>query len=70
MVVDHRHLVHRLQQILAHHLLGPVGVHHHQQAVGVGQQDGVLLGEKHILVPRAARPAARTSRWPGSARPP
>lgn len=50
MVVDHRHLVHRLQQILAHHLLGPVGVHHHQQAVGVGQQDGILLGEEHILV--------------------
>ena len=49
-VVDHRHLVHRLQQILAHHLLGPVGVHHHQQAVGVGQQDGILLGEEHILV--------------------
>ena len=50
MVVDHRHLVHCLQQILAHHLLGPVGVHHHQQAVGVGQQDGILLGEEHILV--------------------
>ena len=50
MVVDHRHLVYRLQQILAHHLLGPVGVHHHQQAVGVGQQDGILLGEEHVLV--------------------
>ena len=49
-VVDDRHLVDGLQQVLAHHLLRAVGVHHHQQAVGVGQQNGVLRREEHVLV--------------------
>ena len=51
-VVDDGHPGAAFQQILAHHLLGAVGVHHHQQGPGVGQNDGVLGGEEGFLVLR------------------
>ena len=49
-VVDNRHLVAGEQQLLRHRLLRPVGVHHHQQGAGVGQNDSVLAGDKGLLV--------------------
>ena len=51
-VVDDGHPGAALQQVLAHDLLGAVGVHHHQQCPGVGQDDGVLGGEEGLLVLR------------------
>ena len=51
-VVDDRHLVAGEEQLLRRDLLGPVGVHHHQQAVGVGQDQRVLGGDEGLLVLR------------------
>ena len=53
MVVDDRHLVAGEEQLLRRDLLGPVGVHHHQQAVGVGQNQRVLGGDEGLCTREA-----------------
>ena len=49
-VVDDRHLVAGLEHLSAGHLLGAVGVHHHQQGPGVCLQEGLLAVQKQVLV--------------------
>ena len=51
-VVDYRHLMARLQQIQPDHLFWPVGIHHHQQGVGVRHQNGILNRQKRVLILR------------------
>ena len=50
MVVDDGHTGHRLQQAGGLYQFGTGGVHHHQQRSGIGQQDGILLGDEAFTV--------------------
>ena len=54
-VVDHGHPVAGLQQLRRLDLIGPVGVHHHGQGAGVGDEQGLLGGEEAVLILRQGR---------------
>ena len=49
-VVNDRHLIARVQQLPVLDLLGPVGVHHHQQGAGVRPEHGLLAVQQHALI--------------------
>ena len=49
-VVDHGHPVAGLQQLRRLDLIGPVGVHHHGQGAGVGDEQGLLGSEEAVLI--------------------
>ncbi len=69
-VVDDRHPVAGLQQILRLDLLGAVGVHHHRQGAGVGNEQSLLGREEAVLILGQLGQLVNELLGRGSARPP
>ena len=67
-MVDDGYPVAGLKQLGRLNLLGTVGVHHHSQGAGVGDEQGVLRGEKCIVVFRKLRELVDQLLSRGSAR--
>ena len=51
-VVDDRHPVAALQKLLGLHAGGAVGIHHHQEGVALGVEEGRLPGDEHACILR------------------